>query len=65
MSRMKDLGQVTLGPRPAGEWKIFMIRVGVGRVFVTSLSLSVSSESLMENSNKHCGHPSLNYYNRL
>lgn len=65
MSRMKDPGQVTLGPRPVGEWKIFMISVGVGRIFVTSLSLSVNPKSLMENSNKHCGHPSLNYYSWL
>lgn len=65
MSRMKDLGQITLGPRPVGKWKIFMISVAVGPVSVTSLSLSVSPESLMENSNKHCGHPSLNYYSQL
>lgn len=58
----RDLRQGILGSRPGGEWKIFMISVGFGLVFVTSVSLSVSLESLMESSNIHCGHPSLNYY---
>lgn len=35
MGRMKDLRQETLGPRPVGEWRIFMISVSVGLVFVT------------------------------
>ena len=58
----RDLRQGILGSRPSGEWKMFMIGVGVGLVFVTSVSLSVIPESLMESSNIHCDHPSLNYY---
>lgn len=58
----RDLRQGILGSRPGGEWEDFMISVGVGLLFVTSVSLSVSPESLMERSNRHCGRPSLNYY---
>lgn len=58
----RDLRSGILGSRPGRKWKIFMISVGVGLVFFTSVSLSVSPESLMDSSNIHCGHPSLNYY---